>query len=596
MSGYIGVSPVPQTTQTRDRFVATSGQTTFATSGYTPNYLDVYLNGIKLDTTDYTATNGSDVVLTVGATLNDIIDVVAFSTFEVQGDISASSMTISGTTTLAGASTSADINFGDNDKAIFGAGSDLQIYHSGNNSYINDLGTGGLKLTSDGTGIDMLTSDLQEYLARFNTNGNVTIYYDGSPKLATTSTGIDVTGTVTADDLSVAVTGSTAAYLGGINLGANGTDIVGTISGLALKTDTKTLANFEANNNLRLYEDTGTTAKFFWDASAESLGIGTASPYADTDLHILNSATSTGLELSCGSAESNAIRLFAYDRGTGTNNDLMMRSSNFIVQTNGANERMRIDSSGNLLVGKSGTSFSTDGVEIKNDQIWSTNTSSDCISLNRKTTDGALATFYKDGTTVGSIGSRGTGTASYVSLNSTYGGIGGTSAGDIIFPVSNTGATTDGQKNIGASYARFKDLYLSGGVYLGGTGSANYLDDYEEGTWTPVGDSGFSVQSIVSAQYVKIGRQVTVRCWINTTSGTADVARLGGLPFTVESNGYSTGVLNMGSSLSTVTHPHVRTQPVSGIVQYLKNNDSILLGSEVSASHNIFTLTYFTNE
>ena len=36
-----------------------------------------------------------------------------------------------------------------------------------------------------------------------------------------------------------------------------------------------------------------------------------------------------------------------------------------------------------------------------------------------------------------------------------------------------------------ATTFRFKDLYLSGGVYLGGTGSANQLDDYEEGTWTP---------------------------------------------------------------------------------------------------------------
>jgi hypothetical protein len=36
------------------------------------------------------------------------------------------------------------------------------------------------------------------------------------------------------------------------------------------------------------------------------------------------------------------------------------------------------------------------------------------------------------------------------------------------------------------SAARFKDLYLSGGVYLGGTVAANYLDDYEEGTWTPI--------------------------------------------------------------------------------------------------------------
>ncbi len=45
---------------------------------------------------------------------------------------------------FAGATTTGDINFGDNDKAIFGAGSDLQIYHSGSNSFISDAGTGDL--------------------------------------------------------------------------------------------------------------------------------------------------------------------------------------------------------------------------------------------------------------------------------------------------------------------------------------------------------------------------------------------------------------------------------------------------------------------
>ena len=50
MSGYIGTQPVPQATQTRDVFTATSGQTSFATSGYTPNFLDVWLNGVKLST------------------------------------------------------------------------------------------------------------------------------------------------------------------------------------------------------------------------------------------------------------------------------------------------------------------------------------------------------------------------------------------------------------------------------------------------------------------------------------------------------------------------------------------------------------------
>ena len=43
------------------------------------------------------------------------------------------------------------------------------------------------------------------------------------------------------------------------------------------------------------------------------------------------------------------------------------------------------------------------------------------------------------------------------------------------------GARVDATVDLGVSAHRFKDLYLSGGVYLGGTGSANYLDDYEEG-------------------------------------------------------------------------------------------------------------------
>ncbi len=81
MSGYIGVQPVPQATQTRDAFTATAGQTSFPTGGYTPNFLDVYLNGVKLAAADYTAVNGSDVILAVGAALNDILEVTAYTTF-----------------------------------------------------------------------------------------------------------------------------------------------------------------------------------------------------------------------------------------------------------------------------------------------------------------------------------------------------------------------------------------------------------------------------------------------------------------------------------------------------------------------------------
>ena len=82
MSGYIGNIPVPQATQTRDNFTATAGQTIFATSGYTAGYLDVYLNGVHLDPTDYTATNGTDVVLATGATAGDVVSVVGWTTFD----------------------------------------------------------------------------------------------------------------------------------------------------------------------------------------------------------------------------------------------------------------------------------------------------------------------------------------------------------------------------------------------------------------------------------------------------------------------------------------------------------------------------------
>jgi len=84
MSGYIGTQPVPQATQTRQTFVATAAQTSFATGGYSVSYLDVFLNGVKLqDGVDYTATNGSDIVLTVGAALDDTLEVVAYTAFEV---------------------------------------------------------------------------------------------------------------------------------------------------------------------------------------------------------------------------------------------------------------------------------------------------------------------------------------------------------------------------------------------------------------------------------------------------------------------------------------------------------------------------------
>ena len=99
-------------------------------------------------------------------------------------------------------STTANISFGDNDKAIFGAGSDLKIYHDGSNSYIEDVGTGNLRIMAQD--FRVVNSANSESMIQADNDGAVRLYYDNSNKLATTSTGIDVTGTVTADGLTVA--------------------------------------------------------------------------------------------------------------------------------------------------------------------------------------------------------------------------------------------------------------------------------------------------------------------------------------------------------------------------------------------------------
>jgi len=86
------------------------------------------------------------------------------------------------------------------------------------------------------------------------------------------------------------------------------------------------------------------------------------------------------------------------------------------------------------------------------------------------------------------------------------------------------------------------DLTLSGGLYLGGTGSANLLDDYEVGTFTPIidpnGAAGSGTYTIQVGSYVKVGDlvHVNIRLGWSAHTGTGGM-RIAGLPFT-SSNAY----------------------------------------------------------
>ena len=225
----------------------------------------------------------------------------------------ATGIDVTGVITTDGLTTSADINFGDSDKAIFGAGSDLQIYHDGSNSYIRDTGTGNLNISADQ--LRVLNAGNNEIKAGFTTDGAVDLYHNNALKLSTTSTGINVTGTATMDGLTVdgnaLVAGTTGVVVdnGTITTGkdsassrthwsmnnpngevakwdSNGTDLLHFITDeYKVYTAGNKAFEIDGNGDISFYEDTGTTPKFFWDASAESLGIGTSAPAAPLDVN-----------------------------------------------------------------------------------------------------------------------------------------------------------------------------------------------------------------------------------------------------------------------------------------------------------------------
>ena len=231
----------------------------------------------------------------------------------------------------------------------------------------------------------------------------------------------------------------------------------------------------------------------------------------------------------------------------GADPDNLRAGSHIIFYMDGLNEKMRLDASGNLLVGTTDDAVwnntTGNGINLRGDLglIASARTNAESAMFNRIGTDGEVIKINKDGATVGSIGSR---LGAGITIDS-----GGTTDGVL----KNNGAEsfgwnagyfysrTDNSKDLGLSVLRWKDLYLSGGVYLGGTGAANKLDDYEEGTWTPTINVGTIAAS--EATYTKIGNQVHLRANIGNisdNSSTSSIA-IGGLPFAKSSGDRSLG-------------------------------------------------------
>ena len=305
----------------------------------------------------------------------------------------------------AGGTMTGDIALGDNVKAKFGAGAELQIYSNGTHSYISESGTGNLLLLGDNFEVNNAANTQNKITA--TTGGAVTLHNAGATKLATTSTGIDVTGSVTCDGFT-----------------STGIDDNATSTAITIDSS-ENVGVGDAVPNARLHVEENNN----WSATTDFRTSGNL-----LNLVNINSTNGTvaSLRLATGTAEGDAY-LFQNKFIANNNTELQINRQDSGVE--GITKELTIDNAhnihvetGNLVIGTAGK-----GIDFS--------ATSDATSM-----------------------------------------------------------------------------------------SSEILDDYEEGTWTPVFGGGTA--SNLTGFYTKIGNQVTV--FLNLTNGTIGSASgdtITGLPY-----------------------------------------------------------------
>ena len=480
------------------------------------------------------------------------------------------SPSFTGNATFAG-----NVNLGDNDKLQLGAGNDLQIYHDGSNSFINDTGTGDLVILSNTVSINNASNS--ENIAKFLADGPVKLYYDNVQKLQTTSTGIEVSGTSSTFAGNVGIGNTSPPQKLTVNGGVFITDDITSPGSAGTYTYNGTAIDYASNGarywswgsgtargtfNFIQLENDGTNQQTALSIdSSGNVGIGTTGPSNKLDVNgNIRAFSSSYVQLEVDQTDSAAVRMGVSSQSLEgfvmcNNQGAGHISGNTII-------KMLVYSTGGALI--ESARFTTDGVGI--------GTTSPSAKLEVRGT----APTYTNSSTVFWGGTTNNDSHNGIMLSSFGDALGGSLASNLLYSNSNTPTQTNTNRS-------------SGQIKFGNTTVASKTSDinfggYYKGTTTFVermrinGDGNVGIGTSSPATVLHIDQPS------NDRAGGLYIERNGssyGLSAFVNSGGY--GVIGSNGSFTTdiltmnLNNGHVgigTTSPDSKLHIYTDTKDS----------------------